>query len=236
MLLVIVALAGTHAVQVRPPYEQWLTSLPLRADVGDPTAWPAEVWTADATTRGAVTEHRDVRIDGRYVRVYRDWRHGRFAAIYACWEGASVREPAADRAIGSRSCTRPDRPAGAPLRVRRDAARGLWIVDYGGRYGGAAFTDRGARVGPTYASILSSAAPPASWVVAAWVAALIAVALLRWPRARLDPAAPLASPYRAGPTVADAADPARLREAFALTICTLHAAPLAAFFLRATLG
>jgi hypothetical protein len=139
------------------------------------------------------------------VRVHRDRSRGGFATVHACWQGPAVLEPAAARSIGTRGCAHPARAEGARLRERRDAGRGLWIVDLGDRHTSAAFTDRGARVGPTYASILSSAALPAS-------------------------------PYRAGRAFAEPVDAARLREAFALTICALNAAPLAASFLRALVG
>jgi hypothetical protein len=233
-LLVLVALLGTHAARRRPPYERWLTSLPLRADLGVPATWPADAWTTVTTAGGVVTHHRDMRVDQQHLRVYR--RGDRFAATRVCWQGPSVGDAATERSTGPHDCTRPNRSEGARLRVYRDDERGLWIVDHGGRQYSAAFTDLGVRVGPTYASILSSASPPASWVIAAWIAALLAVALLRWSRPRLDPAAPLATPYRASLGSDFPADAAELRAAFALTICVLHAAPLAAYFLRAALG
>lgn len=235
-LLVIVALLGTHAALRRPPYERWLTSLPLRADLGVPTTWPADAWSAVTTSNGAVMRYRDVRVDGRYLRVYQHRRADRFAGTHVCWRGRSVRETPADWWTGAHECTRPSRFDRAPLRVRRDHERGLWIVDHGGRHDSGAFTDLGARVGPTYASILSSAAPPLSWVVSAWVTVLLAVALLRWPRSPVSTAAPLVAPYRPRPVAADPEDPVQLRDALALTIGALHAAPLAAYFLRAALG
>jgi hypothetical protein len=233
-LLVLVALLGTHAARRRPPYERWLTSLPLRADLGVPTTWPAHAWTTITMAGGMVMHHRDVRVDQQYLRVYRGG--DRFAATRVCWQGLTVRDAASEWSTGPHDCTRPNPSEGARLRVHRDDERGLWIVDHGGRHYSAAFTDLGVRVGPTYASILSSASPPASWVVDAWIAALLAVALLRWPRPRLNPAVPLATPYRTSLGSAVSASPAQLREAFALTICVLHAAPLAAYFLRAALG
>ncbi|TAK29337.1 MAG: hypothetical protein EPO40_10605 [Myxococcaceae bacterium] len=235
-LLVFLALLGTHAARRGPPYERWLTSLPLRADLGVPATWPADAWTTLTAADGAVTHHRDLRVDQQYLRVYQYRRGDRFSGTHVCWQGQSVRDAATERSTGPHDCTRPNHSEGARLRVRRDEGRGLWIVDQGGRHDSGAFTDLGVRVGPSYASILSSAAPPASWVLAAWIAALLAVALLRWPWPRLVPAAALSTPYRSSLGSPVPADPAELRVALALTICVLHSAPLAAYFLRATLG
>ncbi len=231
-LLVIVTLLGTHAALRRPAYERWLTSLPLRADFGPPATWPTEAWSTIASpgSRGA-THYRELRVDGQHLRVY---RHGN--QINVCWPGVSGREGTDEGASNYHRCTRPDFVLEQAVRVRRDDARGLWVVDLGNRYSSGAFTDRGARVGPTYARILWSAAPPASWVVSAWVALLLAVALLRWPRRSGGPSASATTPYRPLPIATEVADPAMLRGAFAVTICAVHAAPLAAYFLRAALG
>ncbi len=235
-VLVFVAILGTHAVLRRPRYDRWLTSLPLRADFGAPETWPVGAWSTVTTDGGAVKRYRDVRVDGQYLRVYGHPHDERFRGTTVCWLGLSVRETPAEWSSGAHECTRSSVLHGAPLRVRRDHDRGLWIVDHGGRHDSGAFNDLGARVGPTYASILSSAAPPASWVVSAWVALLFATALLRWPRPRGGAAVPLVAPYRPRPAADEPDDPAQLRDAFAVTVCALHAAPLAAYFLRAALG
>jgi len=233
-LLVFVALLGTWSATRRPPYEQWLTSLPLRADLGSPATWRSDAWsTATTSDRDAATYHRDVRVDGQLLRVFQHVGRNQFEV---CWQGLSFRGTPAGWSSGARHCTRPDYIDGAAVRVRRDDDRGLWVIDHGGRHSSAAFNDLGARVGPTYASILSSAAPPLSWVVSAWVAVLFAVALLRWPRPSVGIAAPFVAPYRPRPAADAPDDPARLRDAFALTLCALHSSPLVAYYLRAALG
>jgi hypothetical protein len=242
-LLVALTLLGSLASLRHPPYERWLASLPLMEDFGAPAAWPATAWSSITAAGGAPpSRYRELSVEGHRLRVFQRLGDPRFPATFVRWQGRSEWEtPPLVAEYGGPDSTRANRFNQAPILIRRDAQRGLWIIDQGDRLSSAVFTDDGARVGPTYASILSSAAPPLSWVIGAWTAVLLAFALLRWPRHRIEPEVPSASPYRAPIEPLDAmADDLRYRalltDALTLTICSLHAAPLAAYFLSAFLG
>lgn len=234
-LSVLLSCLGTHAAIRRPPYERWLSSVPVRADFGVPAAWPSIAWSIVDDHEEAPRLYRDLHVDGQRLRVFRHGSAGGSSWTQVCWRSSSLGEGRPERPSGAHECTRPTRSRTARLLVRHDDDRGLWFVDYDVRHYGAAFTDLGVRVDPSYASILSSAAPPVSWVVASWAAALCAIALLR-ARTGVGPGAPPAAPYRTQPAAAQPDDAARLREAFAFTVCALHSAPLAAYFVRAALG
>lgn len=235
--LVLLALLGTYAALRRPAYERWLTSLPLRADFGALETWPDGAWQAAPNPEAArhqAVRYRELRIGRQLLRVYQTGETHRWTAI--CWRGLSSWETPPMPSSGGNTCTRSCELDGSPVRLRRDDDRGLWVIDYAGRHHSAVFNDLGARVALPYSAILSSAAPPGSWVVSAWVAAALAVALLRWPRQPAGTDAAPATPYRPRPVGSEPANPASLRDALALTICATHAAPLAAFFVRALVG
>jgi len=81
----------------------------------------------------------------------------------------------------------------------------------------------------------TSAAPPVSWVAAAWVAVLLAAVSLRWsrPRRRSDA---MTSPYRGIIRSVEEPHRALLGDAVVVTVGSLHAAPLAVYVLRAWVG
>lgn len=241
-LLLALTLLGGHASLRHPPYERWLSSLPLMEDFGAPATWPATAWSSITATHGEPpSRYRELSVEGHRLRVFQQSSDYRFPATFVRWQGRSEWETPPVAECGVRDCTGANRLNRAPIRVRRDAQRGLWIIDQGDRLSSAVFTDDGARVGPSYASILSSAAPPLSWVIGAWTAMLLAFASMRWPRRRIEPEAPSALPYRAPIEPLDGtADDLRYRallpDALALTICALNGAPLAAYFLHALVG
>lgn len=241
-LLVALTLLGSHASLRHPPYEPWLSSLPVIEDFGAPATWPATAWSSITATHGEPpSRYRELNVEGHRLRVFQRSSDYRFPATFVRWQGRSEWETPPVAECGVRDCTRANPLNQAPIRVRRDAQRGLWIIDQGDRFSSAVFTDDGARVGPTYASILSSAAPPLSWIIGAWTAVLLAFASMRWPRRRIEPEVPSALPYRAPIEPLDGtADDLRYRallpDALALTICALNGAPLAAYFLHAVTG
>ena len=239
-LLLALAVLGTQASLRHPLYERWLSSLPLSEDLGTPSAWPATAWSTATLSGARQVRYLELIVSGRPLRVFQGLSFGRFTATIVRWQGRSGWETPPVTECGEGDCTRPN-GFDVPIRVRRDAERGLWVIDQGDRLHSAVFTDGGDRVQLTYARILSSAAPPRSWVVGAWGAALLAFASMRWSRRRGSNDVLAGLPYRApvAPLDVSAVDlrcRALLPHALALTICALYAAPLAAYFLSAFTG